>query len=59
LNERFGKREKRWASHGSTIWLWDPHRLQRAVDYVVRGQGTPMALYVNEAAWEEYFEYGK
>jgi hypothetical protein len=54
LNERFGKIERRWARHGSTIWLWDPHRLQRAVDYVVREQGRPMELYVNEAAWEEY-----
>ena len=54
LNERFGKVERRWARHGSTIWLWDPHRLQRAVDYVVREQGRPMDFYVNESAWEEY-----
>jgi hypothetical protein len=57
LNKRFGMQGKRWATHGSTIWLWSPRRLQRAVDYVVRGQGRPMELYVNETAWEEYMDY--
>jgi REP element-mobilizing transposase RayT len=56
LNERFGRKAKRWATHGSMVWLWDPHRLDRAVDYVVRGQGKPMALYVNTARWSEYME---
>ena len=56
LNDRFGRRRKRWTSHGSTRWLLDPHGLQRAVDYVVRGQGETMSLYVNPQAWEEYWE---
>ena len=56
LNERFGRKEKRWATHGSMAWLWDPRRLDRAVDYVIRGQGKPMALYVNTARWSEYMD---
>jgi hypothetical protein len=54
LNARFGAREKRWARHGSKIWLWDAHRLEQAIEYVVRGQGEPMVLYVNVARWPEY-----
>ncbi len=54
LNDRFGPNPKRWARHGSKIPLWNPHRLERAVDYVVRGQGEPMALYVNPNRWPEY-----
>ncbi|MCB1020585.1 MAG: hypothetical protein H6509_06285 [Bryobacterales bacterium] len=57
LNKRFGKKQRRWATHGSTVWLWDPRRLDRAVDYVVRGQGSPMQLYVNKLAWEEYMDH--
>jgi REP element-mobilizing transposase RayT len=56
LNERFGLKARRWATHGSMVWLWEPNRLDRAVDYVVRGQGKPMALYVNTARWSEYME---
>ena len=56
LNDRFGRKEKRWVRHGSMVWLWDPHRLDRAVDYVVRGQGEPMALYVNSQRWPEHME---
>jgi REP element-mobilizing transposase RayT len=56
LNERFGRREKRWATHGSMVWLWDPHRLDSAMEYVVRGQGRPMALYVNAARWSELMD---
>jgi len=58
LNERFGRREKRWARHGSTRWLFDPRGVQGAVDYVVRGQGKPMSLWVNPNGWEEYWEGG-
>ncbi|MEZ5366934.1 MAG: hypothetical protein R2748_32500 [Bryobacterales bacterium] len=56
LNDRFGRREKWWARHGSTRWLFDPRGVQEAVDYVVKGQGRKMSLYVNQRAWEEYWE---
>jgi REP element-mobilizing transposase RayT len=56
LNDQFGRREKRWARHGSTVWLWDDAGLDRAVSYVVRDQGEPMALYVNPNLWPEYLD---
>ena len=56
LNQCFGFKPKRWARHGSRIPLWNPHRLDRTVDYVVRGQGHPMALYVNPNRWPEYLD---
>jgi len=56
LNARFGLKAKRWARHGSRVPLWNPHRLDRAVDYAVRGQGEPMALYVNPNRWPEYLD---
>jgi hypothetical protein len=36
-------RTKCWSRHGSTGYIWTPHDLQRAIDYVVHGQGPPMA----------------
>jgi hypothetical protein len=56
LNDEFSKREKRWARHGSTIWLWTPKRLDDAVRYVVLGQGSPMQLCVNPVIWPEYLD---
>jgi REP element-mobilizing transposase RayT len=56
LNQSFGRKAKRWATHGSMVWLWDVGRLDRAVDYVVRGQGEAMALFVNFSEWPEYCE---
>jgi REP element-mobilizing transposase RayT len=56
LNDRFGKREKRWARHGSTLWLWTAKRLDDAVRYVVLNQGSPMQLYVNPVIWPEYLD---
>ncbi len=35
---------KRWARHGSTRYLWKTENLARAIDYVVREQGEPMAV---------------
>ncbi|MEZ5365617.1 MAG: transposase [Bryobacterales bacterium] len=54
LNAQFGRVGKRWARHGSTVWLWDDAGLEKAVDYVVRGQGKAMALFVNRGLWPEY-----
>ena len=31
--------EKSWARHGSTPYLWTEEAVQRAVDYVISGQG--------------------
>ncbi len=30
---------KPWARHGSTAYLWTEEELQRAIDYVINGQG--------------------
>ena len=52
LNAEFGER-RWWARHGSTIPLWDPHRVDNAVKYTWE-QGEPMARYMNPNRWEEY-----
>ena len=38
---------KRWARHGSTRWLWKDQDVLDAIQYVVREQGDPMALFVS------------
>lgn len=38
---------RRWAHHGSTRYLWKPENAASAIDYVVRGQGKPMAVWEN------------
>ena len=43
-----GKDRKRWTRHGSTQYKWTDDELETAVDYVVRRQGEPMAVY---CAW--------
>jgi REP element-mobilizing transposase RayT len=42
---------KRWARHGSTRWLRDREDVSTAIEYVIRKQGTPMAVFV---ATEEF-----
>ena len=39
------KRERHWARHGSTVYLWDTGEVDAAVHYVVHEQGRPMAVY--------------
>lgn len=48
LNQRAGERpgRKRWARHGSTRWLWNDDDVRGALQYVIEGQGEPMALFV-------------
>jgi hypothetical protein len=29
---------KPWSRHGSTRYLWKPHHVDRAIDYVIKGQ---------------------
>jgi len=33
------ERVKPWARHGSTPYLWTEEELERAIDYVINGQG--------------------
>jgi REP element-mobilizing transposase RayT len=40
-----GPERKRWARHGSTLWLWKDEDVREAIRYVVSGQGEPMAVY--------------
>jgi REP element-mobilizing transposase RayT len=39
---------KRWSRHGSTRYLWKTEHRVAAVEYVVCGQGKPMAVYDRE-----------
>jgi hypothetical protein len=43
---RDGPDRKRWARHGSTRWLSKGEDVRLALQYVVNGQGEPMALFV-------------
>lgn len=40
----FGRDVKPWARHGSTPYLWTTEQIERAVDYVVTGQGDELTL---------------
>ena len=51
LNECFGPKKRRWATHRSTRWLWDVHEATMAVHYVIGAQGERMALYVSSPSW--------
>jgi REP element-mobilizing transposase RayT len=42
---------QRWAKHGSTGWLWKPHNISAAIQYVVGEQGEPMAVFENRSLW--------
>lgn len=39
---------KRWTRHGSTVYLWDSDSVQSAIQYVIGGQGEPMAVFERE-----------
>ncbi len=39
----------RWTRHGSTRYLWKPEDVRAAVEYVVRQQGEPMAVFEVDA----------
>jgi REP element-mobilizing transposase RayT len=36
---------KRWARHGSTLWLWTSENVSAAIRYVVDGQGNALAVF--------------
>jgi hypothetical protein len=39
-----GPNRKRWARHGSTRWLWKPHDVSAAIQYIVAEQGDAMSV---------------
>jgi REP element-mobilizing transposase RayT len=47
LKERLAERAdcKRWTQHGSTRYLWKEDQVSEKVEYVLNGQGAPMAVY--------------
>ena len=45
LSESGDPSRKRWARHGSTVWLFDDQSARNAVRYVVESQGVPMAVF--------------
>ena len=40
---------KRWARHGSTRWLWKDEDVQKAICYVLSGQGEAMEVHRAES----------
>jgi REP element-mobilizing transposase RayT len=40
---------KRWARHGSTLWLWNEREVNAAIRYVIEEQGEPMSLFQRTA----------
>jgi len=40
-------RSRRWARHGSTVWLWKDRDFHDAIVYVADRQGAPMECYVD------------
>jgi REP element-mobilizing transposase RayT len=47
LKERLAEEAERtrWTQHGSMLYLWTEEALAEKVQYVVSGQGEPMAVY--------------
>ena len=43
-----GAGRRRWARHGSTLWLWGDEDVRAAVRYVVEQQGEPMAVFLGD-----------
>ena len=46
-----GPDRRRWARHGSTLWLKSDEDVRTAIRYVVDGQGEPMAVFVADGFW--------
>jgi REP element-mobilizing transposase RayT len=49
-SELDGLDRRRWARHGSTRYLWTGDAVRAAIQYVVREQGGPMAVFEMPAA---------
>ena len=41
---------KRWTQHGSTRYLWKEEQVAGAIEYVVEGQGDPLAVFDGRSA---------
>ncbi|MBI4468826.1 MAG: transposase [Acidobacteria bacterium] len=37
-----------WARHGSTRYLWKPLQVERAIEYVINGQGEELPAFLDE-----------
>ena len=59
LNQQSGERRRRWTSHGSTRWLWEPENVDRAIQYVLYQQGVPMAVHRLACYWADAVEPSK
>ena len=46
--QQLGDHVRRWSRHGSTVYLWTPDAVRKAVRYVIDKQGEAMALDVRE-----------
>jgi REP element-mobilizing transposase RayT len=44
---------KRWTQHGSTRYLWNEEQVATKIEYVLNGQGEPMAVYDGRKALSE------
>ncbi len=47
INQSFLHKQKYWTRHGSTRYLWKEEQVEATIDYVVREQGEPMAVFEN------------
>ncbi|MCB1021209.1 MAG: transposase [Acidobacteria bacterium] len=56
LNRADGQTAKRWARHGSTIYLWTAAQVYDAVEYVYTRQGEPMARFLNAWLWPQFVD---
>jgi REP element-mobilizing transposase RayT len=45
LNTLESSNQKRWARHGSTRYLWTNESILAAINYVMREQGDPLAVF--------------
>ena len=43
-------RRRRWARHGSTLYIWSVSDLEKRIRYTIEGQGEPMAVFADPGA---------
>ena len=47
--ELLPRNAKPWARHGSTLYLWKPHHVEMAIEYVLNGQGDELPRFLDES----------
>src|SRR2546423_2033379 len=47
--ELLPRNAKPWARHGSTLYLWKPHHVEMAIEYVLNGQGDKLPRFLDES----------